>query len=148
MKKYFYENGKVKKSVRIIILIIIFTILLVGATYLYYNRPEDNVWLICIIRELTGYYCPGCGSGRACFALLHGQLYQAFRFNPLLLILLPWLGLYIILYLFQWVLTGEEWISRRIPVWIPYVVLAVLIIYGIVRNIDVYPFVLLAPTKV
>lgn len=148
MKNYFSENGKIKKSVRIIILFIIFTLLLVGATYLYYNKPEDTVWLICIIRELTGYYCPGCGSGRASYALLHGHLYQAFRFNPLLIILLPWLGVYIALCTFQWVLTGEERISRHIPAWIPYAVLAVLIIYGIVRNIEVYPFVLLAPTKV
>ena len=137
-----------KKSVRIIIGLSIFAILLVGMVYLYYNKPQEKVWLICLVREVTGYYCPGCGAGRACYSLLHGQLYQAFRYNPLLIILLPWLGLYIAACLVQWMLTGEENISRRIPVWIPYVVLAILLIYGIVRNIDTYPFVLLAPTKV
>ena len=120
-----------KKSVRIIIGLSIFAILLVGMVYLYYNKPQEKVWLICLVREVTGYYCPGCGAGRACYSLLHGQLYQAFRYNPLLIILLPWLGLYIAACLVQWMLTGEENISRRIPVWIPYVVLAILLIYGI-----------------
>lgn len=144
------KNGyrMMKKSVRMIIGVSIFAILLAGMVYLYYNKPQEKVWLICFVREITGYYCPGCGSGRACYSLLHGQFYQAFRYNPLLIILLPWLALYIAVCLVQWMLTGQEKISRRIPVWIPYVVLVILLIYGIVRNIDTYPFVLLAPTKV
>lgn len=144
------KNGyrMMKKSVRMIIGVSIFAILLAGMVYLYYNKPQEKVWLICLVREITGYYCPGCGSGRACYSLLHGQFYQAFRYNPLLIILLPWLALYIAVCLGQWMLTGQEKISRRIPVWIPYVVLVILLIYGIVRNIDTYPFVLLAPTKV
>ena len=34
---------------------------------------------------LTGWQCPGCGSTRALYSLLHGDVAQAFVMNPLLL---------------------------------------------------------------
>lgn len=104
--------------------------------------------LACPIYELTGYFCPGCGAGRAVYSLLHGQIYQAFRYNPLLIILLPWLALYYIINIVQWVRTGEARLGQVLPMWIPYVALVLLIIYGMLRNIDAYPFILLAPTEV
>ena len=148
IKNMFFDQGVVKKKIRITIVTIILIILFTGTVYLYYNRPEENVWLVCIVREVSGYYCPGCGAGRACYSILHGEFYQAFRYNPLLVIFLPWIGLYFGLCIVQWVLTGRENISQHIPVWIPYVVLAIVIVYGVLRNIDTYPFTLLAPTKV
>ena len=41
----------------------------------------------CPFYALTGLYCPGCGSGRAVYALLHGRLAESFRYQPLLYIL-------------------------------------------------------------
>lgn len=43
----------------------------------------------CLFRALTGLYCPGCGSGRAVDAALHGRWGEAFRMN----VLLPFFGL-------------------------------------------------------
>lgn len=40
--------------------------------------------LLCWFYELTGLYCPGCGSGRAAGALLRGHVLQALRHNALL----------------------------------------------------------------
>lgn len=46
--------------------------------------------LICPFYELTGLYCPGCGSGRAFYALFHGRFLEALRYNYLLdLLFLP-----------------------------------------------------------
>lgn len=151
MKKWaarlYDETGVVKVPARIAAVLFIFMILLVGSGFLYYHSPEDNYWLICMFYKLSGYYCPGCGAGRACYCILHGRLAQAFRYNPLLCILLPWLALYIAACGIQWLVTGRETVSSRIPIEATYVLLAVVILYGIARNIDVYPFTLLAPMQ-
>ncbi len=152
MKKRFAwmydEAGVVKRPLRIIIFFLASLILLAESRFLYYHNPKESTWLICVIHELTGYYCPGCGSGRASYSILHGQFYEAFRYNPLLCILLPWIGLYTGICLIQWLLKGKETISRKIPIEATYVLLGIVILYGIVRNIDVYPFTLLAPISV
>ena len=41
----------------------------------------------CAFYETTGLYCPGCGSGRAVYALLHGRVREAFSYNVLLFVL-------------------------------------------------------------
>lgn len=144
----FDETGVVKRLVRVIVIIGILLILLAESRFLYYHSPKEKTWLICIIYKLTGYYCPGCGAGRACYSILHGEFYEAFRYNPLLCLLLPWIGLYIGICGIQWLLTGEETLSRRIPFWVTGAILGIVIVYGIVRNIDIYPFTLLAPMRV
>ena len=39
----------------------------------------------CPVLSVTGWQCPGCGSTRALYSLLHGDVVQAFVMNPLLL---------------------------------------------------------------
>mgnify|MGYP000286780310 FL=1 len=149
IKHYICEkDGRIKWQFRLILSAAILSIMLAESRFLYYHSPKDTKWLICIIYALTGYYCPGCGAGRACYCILHGQIYQAFRYNPLLVLLLPWIGAYLALCACQWLFTGRESISRQIPMWILWTILAVILIYGVLRNVNAYPFVLLSPTRV
>ena len=144
-----YEKpGIVKKLIRIAVMLFILLILLAGASFLYYHNPSGGLKLACPSYYFTKYYCPGCGAGRACYALLHGRWYQAFRYNPLLVILLPWLILYYGLCSIQWLIYGKERVSIHIPEWIPMVILLIMLLYGVARNIDIYPFILLAPSAV
>jgi hypothetical protein len=54
----------------------------------------------CVFYESTGLYCPGCGSGRAIYALLHGRFREAFFNNMMLFILgVPAAGVLLIEYL-------------------------------------------------
>ena len=54
----------------------------------------------CAFYETTGLYCPGCGSGRAIYALLHGRIREAFFDNVLLFLLgVPAAGVLLIEYL-------------------------------------------------
>ena len=54
----------------------------------------------CVFYETTGLYCPGCGSGRAVYALLHGRVREAFFDNMLLFLLgIPAAGVLFIEYL-------------------------------------------------
>ncbi|MGL5786735.1 MAG: DUF2752 domain-containing protein [Bacteroidales bacterium] len=41
----------------------------------------------CMFYETTGYPCPSCGLTRAMMQLLHGNITDALRFNPLSLLL-------------------------------------------------------------
>jgi hypothetical protein len=46
----------------------------------------------CPLRALTGYLCPGCGTLRALHELLNGHVAAAFKLNPLMMLLLPYVG--------------------------------------------------------
>lgn len=115
-----------------------------GALYLYFMGP-GNIPLICVFHEVTGLYCPGCGAGRACYSILHGQFLEAFCYNPLMTVLLPLLGLYIAARMVDWVVTGGNHIDRKINVKFLTWVLVIVVVYGVLRNIPVFPFTLLAP---
>jgi hypothetical protein len=98
----------------------------------------------CPLRYFTGLYCPGCGSLRAIHALLHGDLRQAVAMNLLTVILLPFIGYGL----------GSEvyrgFRARPLPgtmlpaSWIR-ALFAVIVLFGIARNLPFHPFDLLAP---
>ena len=148
MQFLYDETGIIKRKYRILISAFVAVLLLAGALFLYYHSPREQNWLVCVIYRLTGIYCPGCGSGRACYSILHGDFYQAFRYNPALIILMPWIGIYILAVWGQWLFTGRESVNGKIPVKLLYGILIALGVYMILRNIPIYPFSLLAPTKI
>jgi Protein of unknown function (DUF2752) len=89
---------------------------------------------VCPFHQLTGLWCPGCGTSRALHQLLHGNVVAAFYFNPLAVSLLPVMGYFVV--------RGAE--NAPKPVWI-WTLLGVVVAFGVLRNIPVYPFTLLAP---
>jgi len=103
----------------------------------------------CLFYELTGLYCPGCGTGRALLALLHGRLYAAFRYQPLMIICLPLL-VYYIAKLYLAFVFGKDILP--FPAvrnkWLAVTVTVVIVAYWILRNIPVIPFSYLAPTSI
>ena len=115
-----------------------------AALYLYFSTPQD-VPLVCVFNSVTGLYCPGCGTGRACYSILHGRFLNAFCYNPLMTVLLPLIGLYIAARAMDWIITGGNHIDKKINVKFLTVVLVVVLAYGVLRNIPVFPFTLLAP---
>ena len=88
----------------------------------------------CPFHWLTGLYCPGCGSTRALHQLAHGHLAEALGYNPLTVLLLP-----VIAYL---VVTRRNPIYRSLTIW---VLVGVVVAFGVLRNIPAYPFTVLAP---
>lgn len=100
----------------------------------------------CIFYVLTGLLCPGCGAGRFMLALLHFDFYAAFRYNPLLFILFPFLAYYTsklyIAFVFGKDVLPFPKIQNR---WFGITVTAVIIVYWVARNIPVFPFSLLNP---
>ncbi|MEN6521001.1 MAG: DUF2752 domain-containing protein [Armatimonadota bacterium] len=114
---------------------------LAALTFLYVLNPNISRYLPpCPFHALTGLYCPGCGSTRAMHQLLHVHILAALDLNPLMVISLPFLLYSSLKQAFMQ--SKPEQPVKAIWVWSIFVVI---IIYGIMRNIPVYPFTLLAP---
>ena len=71
-----------KKEMKLILLLISFLII-----FLFLNKVF-NFTIPCLFHEITNLYCPGCGITRMFLSLFKLDFYQAFRYNPLVFILL------------------------------------------------------------
>ena len=76
--------------------------------------------------------------GRALYALLNWQWHRAFQLNLLGLILLPWLLCYLQYQLLCWGFDWKDKITKHLPKQVLYGILAIVILYGMMRNIDVF----------
>jgi hypothetical protein len=94
---------------------------------------------VCPTKALLGIDCPGCGSLRMLYSLMHGNLPAAARFTALGLVavvLLVWAYL-------AWTygrLTGRRIRSWQHQRWSAVVALSLVVVWFVVRNIPVAPF--------
>jgi hypothetical protein len=94
---------------------------------------------VCPTKALLGIDCPGCGSLRMLYSLLHGNLMTAARFNALGLVavvLLVWAYL-------VWTygrVTGRRIRSWQHQRWSAMLALSLVVIWFVVRNIPFAPF--------
>jgi len=116
----------------------------VAAVLFRFNPAQYGFYPRCALYTTTGLYCPGCGSLRALHQLVHGHLATALRFNPLLIISLPFAAFYFWRCVSLW-LAGKPlpaFVMR--PGWIKLLAVVV-IVFTILRNIPYAPFIYLAP---
>lgn len=66
-------------------------VLLIGVYKTYDPSGKSSFFPPCPVYKATGLKCPGCGSQRAAHALLNGELARAWSYNPLFLLVLPYL---------------------------------------------------------
>lgn len=62
----------------------------------YFRDPASTPAPRCLLRSLTGYDCPGCGTQRALHALLHGHVAEAWSYNPAAFFAVPLAALYLL----------------------------------------------------
>lgn len=111
-----------------------FALLAAGAFILYRYYPHwRRFFPQCPFFRLLHLYCPGCGSTRAVYHLLHGDLAGCFCCNPILLPSLVFAASLVIM---------PERAGKPIIV-NTYIV--VLVLFWILRNLPWHPFTLLAP---
>lgn len=54
---------------------------------LFIFNPLSSSWFIkCPFHAITGYDCPGCGTQRLIYHLLHGDFHTAFCYNPFFIV--------------------------------------------------------------
>jgi len=93
--------------------------------------------------KASGIDCAGCGTTRMVKAIFRFEFYQAFRYNPLIFILLIIIILYVIYILICLLLKKRYVLPGRKTL----IALAIIIIvYMVLRNIDIFDF--LKPTEI
>lgn len=107
----------------------------------YFLNPENHQFFPqCPIYKMSGLYCSGCGSQRALHDLLHLDFKGAFGHNlliiPSLLVLLIDVG--------QRFYNPKK-SSLLQTKGVAWGFLIVIVLFMVLRNIDAYPFTLLAP---
>ena len=121
--------------------IIIWSLLLAGAAYLFVFEPgKSGFFPVCPFRMLTGFTCPGCGTTRAMHEILHGHFAAAFMLNPLLLLALPFL-LFALLRYSVIVMRGGVPRPNALPAPVIYGLFVIIVSFWIFRNTPFYPFV-------
>ncbi|MBC8003272.1 MAG: DUF2752 domain-containing protein [Opitutaceae bacterium] len=120
--------------------------LVIAAFLLHRSGPSGLPWWHgCVFHQLTGLNCPGCGMTRAAYAMLHGRVGEAFRFNPLGMVLLPVASLGAGIEIVGWIRGKPLPFRLRAGVKGAWVIVAIIIGFGILRNLPWWPFTLLAP---
>lgn len=151
VKEMHYKFGKrdikvtLNKKVLLILSVLGLSAVLLGI-YLYFHSPfNKNIYPRCIFRILFKLYCPGCGATRATYELLHGNIILAFRYNPLYILSIPFM-IYLVLLLIDININDKPLLPALNLN--KYAVISIFVIifgYWILRNINLYPFTLLAP---
>ena len=132
-----------------LLFVLLFWLAVGGIALVLLLRPEGSGFgLPCVVHRLTGLFCPGCGSSRALGSLLRLDFYQAFRWNPLVVMLLPFALFYLVWGSVSWVRVGRNTLDDRIPSKLLWAVLAAALVFFVLRNLPWYPFTLLQPTLV
>jgi hypothetical protein len=130
---------------RLLLLILTPVLAFLFVFYLRFFGHDSRFMPVCLFHHLTGLYCPGCGSGRMLVHLCHLEIIPAFFSNPLGFLLLPGSILYLFKFWMDQILNRKSPGDIRTPGWVPVMAVAVIILYSVLRNLDFYPFVLLAP---
>ena len=127
------------------ILIVGIAVILFSLLYFYYPATHAAFYPKCIFLQITGWYCPGCGSQRAASSILHGNLGAAFQYNILFVLALPFV--LFSAFAFTWNAFSKKKIRQQLfysPLFVKTILIVVLL-FGILRNIPNRPFNLLAP---
>lgn len=110
----------------------------------FFNPSTAGIFPGCPLLQLTGLACPGCGLTRGFHALFHGDILSALDFNALI----PFWAIgfvYLFVLLASIALRGK---TLRYTVFAPTpltVFLVVALVFGVTRNIPVYPLSILFP---
>ena len=123
---------KIRDIIVLIVIFLIYTVLIISF----------DIGIPCVFYEITGLYCPGCGITRLCLSLFEGDIYQAFRYNPIIFIDVPILFILFVLNIF---LKKNKNIKKITDVIIIFLA-TITIIFGVIRNIPIFSF--LAPTQI
>lgn len=143
MSKFHFVEVAADRSRQLVILTTAWLGIAAGAILLFFlnpTGPATHFFPKCPFRMLTGWQCPGCGTTRGLYQLVHLHPIAAFKLNPLMMLTLP----FIVYGLLGFTMSAIRGTPQR-RIFIPPIYLwgwlALLIFFWIFRNTPWYPFV-------
>lgn len=133
--------SKLKISLIIIGVLAFFGML---ALYIFWNPSETNMFPKCPVYAASGIYCPGCGSQRAAHKILNGNIIEGVRHNYMIVLLAMVLVYQGFIYVVNDVL-GKNMTNLLHKSKVTFSILIIVILFWVLRNIDIFPFSELAP---
>lgn len=129
-----------KAQIKRLIIVIGLIILAILAVIILVWQSK-TIGYVCPTKRYLDIECPGCGGTRMIISLLHGDIYQAFRYNPFIMITMPIMFLITVQQMLLFIIKGtfSSWLDK---VLITYAI--TLFMFGVVRNISMLDF--LKPT--
>ena len=124
---------------KIWIWIIPVAIVAAGIFYYFFDPATSVLAPKCIMKEITGYQCPGCGFQRAAHAFLHGRVIEAVSYNLFFIIAIPY---FLILLYSTLMMHGKNPSALTVKLYdfatsryTLYAYIAIYLIWWVVRNI-------------
>jgi hypothetical protein len=115
-------------------------LIILALVYYLFDPSKYSFFPKCPFHWLTGLDCPGCGSQRAVFSLLHGHFYQAMKYNLLLVIALPFLAIHLGYRLTGLVKNKDiRWKVVYHPI-TSKVIFVIVVVFTVIRNLPAYRF--------
>jgi hypothetical protein len=140
------KGKKLRRAANAALVVILAVLAAAGLWLLKTADPaQTRFFPPCLFHSVTGLWCAGCGSARALHGLLNGHVWAALRMNPLAVLALPSLLFMLALVFFR------LWRKKplpKMPSWVPWALIAVIVLYTVARNLSWAPFSWLAPTGV
>ncbi len=125
-----------KISWKPIAVLVIFSILI--AVYYWFDPSKEFFFIGCPLKSLTGLECAGCGVQRAFHELLHGNWRSAFLLNPLFILLLPVLILFILTSFFR----SHPLVNHLYGIFFGrkalFVLIVIILVFSLFRNTAAY----------
>lgn len=117
-------NKKLLNIIGILIIIFIYALIVLNTSFA----------IPCIFNKITGFQCPGCGITRMYIYMFKFDFKNAFMMNPIIFCAQPFIY-YIIAKMGYAYISDKKYKTNKIEDVILYIVLILLILYGILRNI-------------
>ena len=144
MSSFYFVETTPDRARQLAFAALAWVIVAAGSIFLFFfnpSSPANQFFPKCPFLLVTGLQCPGCGSTRALYHLLHLHPIEAFTFNPLLILTMPFL-VYGFLGFTRSAITGTPYRRLFIPPVYLWAWLTLLIFFWIFRNTPWYPFAL------
>jgi hypothetical protein len=110
----------------------------------YFDPSTHSFLPVCPLYALTGFACPGCGLTRGFHALFHGDVLMALDYNALI-------PLWVVIFGYAWLslvllaVRGKGLPMSPLKPKFLFGFMIVLLLFGVIRNIPVWPFTFLFP---